>query len=469
MTIVESYVDQLVQEAMEIWRVPGLAIGVVQLGKTLVLKGYGLRDLGSDERVGVRTRFLLCSLTKSMTAAGVGLLVQEGKLKWETAVHEVLSEFHLHDPVATRATTILDLLCHRWGLPAHDRIWSPGDYSRSQMIRALQCLEPGNSSSGTFQYSNLGYVVAGAVIERVSGRSWEDFTSERLLLPAGFSDFAFSVDGLANSPDHAHPHPVEEEVLYRGHFWPMRATPAGGVVASIKDMCGWLRVLCGWEKLLSLEVREMMMTPHAYVGSAAYPEFGDRYYGLGLRRECYRGARFVSHTGSQPGWCAFMGLLPDEGIAVVILTNRDPHPAPAFLAYSTFDFLLGTKTVDWRSRILGAQEKSPVVKDGDCDVRGGHRGEMPPSSPLSDYVGEYHNPAYGTITISLGGNALNWAWRGLFGTLKYLDADVFRAFEQSIPRYPDGIEMKFVRGEGERVYSIAAPLEPNAPDIQFLK
>ena len=75
MTSVESHIDQLVQEAMEIWRVPGLAIGVVQLGKTLVLQGYGLRDLGSDEGVGVNTRFLLCSLTKSMTAAGVGLLV----------------------------------------------------------------------------------------------------------------------------------------------------------------------------------------------------------------------------------------------------------------------------------------------------------------------------------------------------------------------------------------------------------
>ena len=159
-------IDALVRASMAEWKVPGLALAIIQGDETL-LQGWGVRDVDTPAPVDADTQFLLCSITKSFTAAGLGLLVDARKLDWSRPVREVLPEFRLHDTVATERATVRDLLSHTIGLPRHDWLHMPGDLSRMQMLAALRHLEPNQDLREGHQYQNLGYLVAGAIAERL--------------------------------------------------------------------------------------------------------------------------------------------------------------------------------------------------------------------------------------------------------------------------------------------------------------
>src|SRR5580698_4467868 len=239
-----SHLDSLVEEAMTQWQIPGHAIAGVQGDEVIKLQAYGTRDIESRLPATIDTQFMICSLTKSFTAAGLGLLVDEGRLDWSTRIQDILPNFQLYDAIASTSLTVHDLLTHQSGLPRHDRIWSPpGERSRAEILEAIRYLQPSKGFREVNQYCNLGYVVAGAVAEQISGQSWEAFTAERLLRPLGFKSFSFSTDELVASNDHALPHPRRADRVYRGRLWPMHAAPAGGINTSVSDMAKWLDFL----------------------------------------------------------------------------------------------------------------------------------------------------------------------------------------------------------------------------------
>jgi len=172
--------ELLITEAMDEWKVPGLAVAVVQNGEVALLSAYGLRDVEADLKVTTDTQFTICSITKSFTATGLALLMDERRLDWKKPVRDYIPEFRLHDAVATDRVTVRDLLCHHSGVPRHDWIHMPDDLSAAQMLAAMRYLEPSDDIRTTHQYSNLGYLVASMVTERVSGQSWTEFTRARL-------------------------------------------------------------------------------------------------------------------------------------------------------------------------------------------------------------------------------------------------------------------------------------------------
>src|SRR6266700_1298338 len=134
--------EGLVAETMDEWKVPGLAVAVVQDGEVALLRAYGLRDVEAGLRATTDTQFQIASVTKSFTATGLALLVDEGRMDWNKPVRDYIPEFRLHDAVATDRITVRDLLCHHSGLPRHDWIWLPGDRSPPQMLAAMRHLEP---------------------------------------------------------------------------------------------------------------------------------------------------------------------------------------------------------------------------------------------------------------------------------------------------------------------------------------
>jgi CubicO group peptidase (beta-lactamase class C family) len=183
--------DTLIREAMDDWQVPGLALAVTRDGEGDWVKAYGLRDVEAGLPVTVETQFILCSVTKSFTALGLAMLVDEARLDWTKPVRDYLPEFRLHDAVATERVTTIDLLCHHTGLPRHDWLWMPADISRTEMLAALRYLEPSKDIRAAYQYCNLGYVAAGMVAERISGQTWEDFTRDRIMKPLGMVHTGF--------------------------------------------------------------------------------------------------------------------------------------------------------------------------------------------------------------------------------------------------------------------------------------
>ena len=326
--------DALVEEAMAEWQVPGLGIAILHGDEIELLKAFGLRDVEAGLPATLHTQFAICSVTKSFTATGLGMLVDERKLDWDAKVREYVPEFRLYDPVASDRVTLRDLLRHRTGLPRHDWAHMPGDLAPAEMLGRLQYLEPSREFRSQFQYQNLGYMTAGIVAERVSGQSWEEFTRARLLRPLGIDNASFSVEGMQQVEDAARPYVMVGEERRRSAYWPIRATPAGSINTSIADMAKYLRFQLdggkfgGQQPLSSASVRAMR-TPLILESRSEFEEIGDLHYGFGLGCGHYRGSLWHAHGGGWIGWGSLISIFPEQRIGVMVLTNRAERGDPA--------------------------------------------------------------------------------------------------------------------------------------------
>src|SRR6266542_822040 len=176
--------DAYVTRAMSAFEVPGVSLAIVKDGKVVVAKGYGVRKLGEPAPVDARTLFGIASNTKAFTATALGLLVEEKKIEWDAPVVRYLPAFAMWDPYVTRELTVRDLLVHRsgLGLGAGDLLWwPPSNYSRPEIARRLRFIQPATSFRSAYAYDNVLYLVAGELIETVTGQSWEDFVLSRIL------------------------------------------------------------------------------------------------------------------------------------------------------------------------------------------------------------------------------------------------------------------------------------------------
>jgi CubicO group peptidase (beta-lactamase class C family) len=196
--------DRLAADVMADWRVPGAALAVVQNGKVVLTRAYGQRDVEANLPVTPATQFVICSITKSFTATAVALLHNEGRLDWSKPVRDYILEFRLSDPVATERVTVRDLLCHQTGLPRHDWVHLAGDRAPADMLGVMRHLELSRDIRAAWQYNNLCYNVAGLLIERVTGQSYEAFTRTRLTDRLGMK-VSFTLDDLEASADSARP------------------------------------------------------------------------------------------------------------------------------------------------------------------------------------------------------------------------------------------------------------------------
>ena len=182
--------DAWVTRAMREFEVPGLALVIVKDGQVVALRGYGTRTAGAREPVDEHTVFQIASNTKAFTAALLAMLVDEGKVHWDDRVQKYLPWFELYDPWVTREFTVRDLLTHRsgLGLGAGDLTWWHSDYSREDIVRRLRSVPPVTSFRTAYAYDNVLYIAAGLVVEAASGRKWDDFLRERILVPLGMTD-----------------------------------------------------------------------------------------------------------------------------------------------------------------------------------------------------------------------------------------------------------------------------------------
>src|SRR6266571_8691537 len=233
--------DDFVARVMKEWQVPGLALGVIQDGKPVLLKGYGYRDVEKRLPVTPRTLMAIGSNTKSFTVVLMGMLADSGKLEWDKPVRTYLPDFQLYDELASEAMTPRDLVTHRSGLPRHDLFWYGGSLGREEMYRLLRYLEPNTSFRGRWQYQNLMFMTAGYLVEKRTGRSWDDLIRERLFTPLKMARSNTSVRDLPASDDAAlayvwRPCPAEHAAANGA------AAAPGGTTGPTADACGLVKV-----------------------------------------------------------------------------------------------------------------------------------------------------------------------------------------------------------------------------------
>jgi CubicO group peptidase (beta-lactamase class C family) len=464
----------LITEAMDEWKIPGLAVAVVQNGEVALVRAYGLRDVEAGLKVTTDTQFLIGSITKSFTSTGLALLMDQRRIDWKKPVRDYIPEFRLRDTTATDRVTVRDLLCHHSGLPRHDWIHVPGDLSSAQMLAAMRYLEPSDDIRSTFQYQNLGYLVAGMVAERISGQSWTEFTRARLTDKLQMN-VTFTVEDLAAAANAAVPYAMDGDTRLRAKLWPIRATAAGGINTSIASFTNWLRLHLDngefeGQRLVSSTLIQQLQTPRVHVMTSEFAEYGDVHYGLGFRSHRYRGERVVWHGGGWIGWSTLMTMLPDRGVGVAVFTNRDPSMVPEILANYLFDRVCGKEPIPWLDRLRERRRKFVAQLDVDRQAwKATRRLNTLPSHDLADYAGDYDHPGYGRITITHAEGKLNWAYRGMSELLAHRHYDTFELPEAPGRLLPDRLTISFSTDREGNIASLAAPLEPLVKDVVFIR
>src|SRR5215467_6889748 len=342
------------------------------------------------------------------------------------------------------------------------------------MLSAMRYLEPCDDIRSTFQYLNLGYLVASMVTERVSGLSWAEFTRARLTDKLHMN-VTFTVEDLAAATDGSVPYAMDGDTRLRAKRWPIRVTAAGAINTSIASFANWLCLHLDkgefeGQRLLSPTLIQELQTPRVHVAASEFAEYGDVYYGLGFRSHRYRGERVVWHTGGHIGWSTLMTMLPDCGVGVAVFTNRDPNPVTEILANHVFDRVCGNEPIPWLDRLRERRRKGVAQLEIDRPARKATRRlNTRPSHDLADYAGDYDHPGYGRITITHAEGELNWAYRGMSEPLAHRHYDTFELPEAPDRLLPDRLAIPFFTDREGNIASLAAPFEPLVKDIVFTR
>jgi CubicO group peptidase (beta-lactamase class C family) len=410
--------DAWVERTMKTFEVPGIALAIVKDGRAVVAKGYGVRRLGEPARVDEHTLFGIASNTKAFTATALGLLVEEGKIEWDGRVIDYLPWFQMWDPFVTRELTVRDLLVHRsgLGLGAGDLLWwPPSTYDRHEIARRLRHIPPATSFRSAYAYDNVLYLVAGEVIEAVSGQTWEDFVGERILAKVGMDESNVRHSDATSGGNVAATHArIDGEVRPIAPFDSDNTNPAGGINSSADDMARWLTVqladgkLPDGSRLFSEATARELTTMVTPIPEADPPtelpvlRSDFRGYALGFGLSEYRGHKLVQHTGGLPGYVSKVAMIPDAGIGVAVLTNQESRAAYDCIAWHILDHYLGAKPVDW----ITAYEAVTAREEAEAQaaIAGAERERdagAGPSLPLERYAGVYTDAWYGDVRIDL--------------------------------------------------------------------
>jgi CubicO group peptidase (beta-lactamase class C family) len=324
----------LIEPIRKRFKLPALAAAAVIDGKTVLLGAVGTRRAGGTERVTVNDQFHLGSCTKSMTATLCAILIQQGKLRWESTIGEVFADQIDKISPAFRTVTLDQLLTHRSGLPEDrvpdpilwPRIWAlsgPMLDQRRNFIELVLAQKPTAAPGEKFQYSNAGYTIAGAMCERVTGETWEDLIHEHLFTPLRMTTAGFGPPGSAGKVDQPWGHIVS------GRLWksmppgleadnPAVIGPAGTVHCSMGDWAKYaafhLRGARGEESTLAKEVFYKLYAPA--------PDDPEHYsHGWLVADRGWAGGKVLWHAGSNTMWWAVIWLAPERNAAFMAATN----------------------------------------------------------------------------------------------------------------------------------------------------
>lgn len=432
--------DAYIEKAIQDHQVPGLAIAVVRNDSVIFARGFGVRKLGSPERVDENTLFAIGSASKSFTAASIAMLVDDGKVKWDDPATKYLPGFQMYDPYVTRELTIRDLLSHRSGLTRGDLMWYGSSFSRQDILDRVRYLKPTWSFRSTFGYQNIMYLAAGEVTARTSGMSWDDFIQRRIFQPLGMSASNTSTRALAGQANVAQPHSkIDDTVRVVPYRNIDNIAPAGSINSNVTDMARYVRFQLNGGKwndktLITGGNHAEMWTPHTVIPlvgfwKAVAPGAHLGAYGLGWFLQDYRGRLVVQHGGNIDGMSANVALLPEEKTGVVVLTNLNGAVIASVLAYRVFDQFLGAPLGDHSGdalKFIAAAEKQG--KEAMANVEKQRKQGTKPSLALSEYAGTYSDSMYGELKVSNQGNALQVVYGPTFdGTLEHWHYDTFRS------------------------------------------
>ncbi len=366
-------VDRLVEDAIKKFNVAGVAVGIVKDGKIIHTKGYGVKSIETGKPVTEYTNFAIASNSKAFTTTALAILVEEGKLKWTDKVVDIIPEFKMYNAYVTENFNIEDLLTHRsgLGLGIGDLMLFPdgSDFTIHDIIKNFQYFKPVSAFRTKFDYDNLLYLVAGEVVARVSGVSWETFVKTRIMNPLEMNNSYTSIKQINNFENLATPHTTESGTIKTTkNYEEMINGAAGGILANVTDLCKWMLVHLNHgkygnnleSKLFSEASQHEMWRIQTPLPVNRSPRYNSHFagYGLGWMLTDLKGNLSVSHTGGLPGMLSRTVMIPDLNLGVVVLTNTSNGGAGVFSAVTRtiVDSYLGLDDANWTDKLYAAYQ-----------------------------------------------------------------------------------------------------------------
>ena len=470
---------QYIEEARLKWEVPAVAIGIIHNDSIVLLKGFGEREVGTGKTVDANTMFAVASNTKAFTAAAIGMLVDEGKADWDDPVTKYLPWFKLYHPYVTESLTIRDLLSHRSGLTTFsgDLIWYGSDHSRNEILRRARYLKPEHGFRSEFGYSNILYLAAGQIVEKISGMTWDDFLKQRIFEPLGMEHTNTTVSALDLKGNTAIPHnDVDDKVVAISYLNWDNIGPAGSINSTASDMLKWIRLQLNNgkindEQLVSVRALREMRTPQTIQGVSQFserlwPSTHFKSYGMGWGLMDYQGKKIISHSGGYDGMISYSGFVPEANLGFVILTNKNStlyYP----LMYKILDTFLSSDDFDWSNYFFELNQKNEEAK---AKATANDNAEIKPTSPtlpLERYCGTYSATMYGEVIVEMAKDDLylKFAHTPIFhAPLKHLEYNTFTLKFADVPSLSFG-KAAFIIGMGDKVEQLKIDV-PN-PDFDF--
>jgi CubicO group peptidase (beta-lactamase class C family) len=397
--------DRYIKKAAADFHLEGLTIGIVKDDRVVFIKGYGVKDVDSGEKVTPDSLFNIASLTKAFTAACVGILVQQGKLHWDDKVIDLLPGFQLSDPYISRELTIRDILSHRSGFGTFDGdlLWYRTPYDPAEIIRRMRYMPVRQQFRSEFGYQNNMYIIAGEIVGRVSGMPWAEFLKTNLLDPLEMKTTLTCSQSLREGMNLARPH-VEGETY---PLYVQAPNAAASIYSSAAEMLNWLRMLLNdgkWKdkQLLQPAVLEELFSPRTILKvSSFFKKNGTHFrtYGLGWNISDYYGELFYEHSGGMPGYISKAVLVPGKKLGFVILTNN-LNGATNLLKYKLLDLFVTGRQTDWNKVFMEFVEKGEKRKKEEEEARLKSRvANTRPSLEPGRYAGIYEDRVYGRAQI----------------------------------------------------------------------
>lgn len=464
----QERIDRLrerIRKQLKKWDVPSVSICIIKDHEVCMAEGIGQRDQEAGISADAETLYQIASCTKAFTAAAVAMLATEGKLDMDRPVRDYIPSFRLHDEYATAHLTIRDFLSHRSGLPRHEYAWYGTGFSRDELMSHLKDLWLTAPIRYKFQYSNFNYLIAGALIEAVSGMKFEEYLEQKILLPLGMTHSKVYIEDIRSADNKALPYDHTEEYTMEGirqiDFYQSPAenaesrtgdpTAAAGCISSCaQDMAHWVEFMMGngeWQgqQRIRPDLMRLLTTPHITLADSPLysPQRTMNSYALGWQVHSYRGYKMCEHGGNINGFSTETAFLPEMGLGVFVSANMNVTLLADAIVMDVLDTFLDQADTDWYDRLYqGNEEMFDSVRAAFAAPAEQAVSNTHPSHPMADYVGDYERPGYRRVRIEKTEKGLRMDFNSFIVDLTHHHYDTF-VTEGVIGELPVGLLVTF--------------------------
>jgi CubicO group peptidase (beta-lactamase class C family) len=433
-------IDKELQQVLDTWKAAGFAVAVVEKNKVIYAKGFGFRDYEKKHPVTANTLFAIGSCTKAFTCGLLGNLKEHDKIDFDASPRQYIPGFRFFNDEMNDNIIVKDLMSHRTGLPRHDYSWYlfPTD-DRDSLVNRIQYQEPFTGVREKWYYNNFMFLLQGVMVEKITGKSWEDNIREQFFGPLGMSTSNLSIGELEKAGEPSFGYEVSNDQIRKMKYYNIAAmAPAGSINSSVNEMTHWLRT---WIYGGKFEGKQIIPSSYARDAISAqavisdglpsneHPDVHGSTYGYGWMLASYKGHYRAEHGGNIDGFSATTSFFPSDSIGIVVLVNQNASVVPTVVRNILSDRMLKVTRTNWNKEFKDRKDKNDKEEAAagkskeDNSVNGTKL-----SHATQDYTGRYEFPGYGKFDIIARNDSLYALFKLQKAWLRHRHYDVFDAF-----------------------------------------